>query len=79
MSSCELAVPLDVALIAPLAATPCILTPHLVGLVQAHDDLDAAIAALEILGRDELAVARLKKRKLALKDEIARSTPPAPA
>lgn len=37
-----------------------------------HRDLDAAIAALGELGlADQLALARLKKRKLRLRDEIA--------
>lgn len=37
-----------------------------------HRDLDAAIAALaETGGQDQLQVARLKKRKLRLKDQIA--------
>ena len=37
-----------------------------------HRDLDAAIAALTGTGStDQLQVARLKKRKLALKDQIA--------
>ncbi len=37
-----------------------------------HRDLDAAIAALtEKSGPDQLQVARLKKRKLVLKDQIA--------
>ena len=37
-----------------------------------HRDLDAAIAALtEAGGPDQLQVARLKKRKLRLKDQIA--------
>ena len=37
-----------------------------------HRDLDAAIAALLFSGPvDQLQVARLKKRKLRLKDEIA--------
>lgn len=37
-----------------------------------HRDLDAAIDALRLLGSgDQLQIARLKKRKLALKDEIA--------
>jgi hypothetical protein len=36
-----------------------------------HRDLDAAIAALEILPQaDQLQIARLKKRKLRIKDEI---------
>lgn len=38
-----------------------------------HRDLDEAIAALdEKPFRDQLALSRLKKRKLVLKDEIAR-------
>jgi hypothetical protein len=38
-----------------------------------HSDLDTAIAAMIALGTpDMLAAARLKKRKLRLKDEIAR-------
>ena len=37
-----------------------------------HRDLDAAIAALLVAGAsDQLQIARLKKRKLLLKDEIA--------
>lgn len=37
-----------------------------------HRDLDAAIHALRESGStDELQIARLKKRKLALKDQIA--------
>ena len=37
-----------------------------------HGDLDAAIEALGALGvPDQLQIARLKKRKLLLKDEIA--------
>ncbi len=36
-----------------------------------HRDLDAAIAALEALPQpDQLQIARLKKRKLRIKDEI---------
>lgn len=38
-----------------------------------HRDLDAAIHALETSGRgDQLALRRLKKQKLGLKDWIAR-------
>ena len=45
---------------------------RLAGLRTEHRDLDAAIAALtEISAPDQLRVARLKKRKLALRDEIA--------
>jgi len=37
-----------------------------------HRDLDAAIDALRLLGSsDQLQIARMKKRKLALKDEIS--------
>ena len=41
-------------------------------LLQEHRDLDAAIDALAITGGggDQLALSRLKKRKLQLKDEI---------
>lgn len=38
-----------------------------------HRDLDVAIARLaSAIGRDELQLTRLKKRKLLLKDNIAR-------
>lgn len=38
-----------------------------------HRDLDAAIHALELTGRpDQLTLRRLKKQKLALKDQITR-------
>ena len=38
-----------------------------------HRDLDQAIYALETSGRpDQLTLRRLKKQKLALKDQIAR-------
>lgn len=38
-----------------------------------HRDLDDAIAAMHLRGTgDELSMKRLKKRKLALKDQIAR-------
>ena len=37
-----------------------------------HRDLDAAIDALRVsAGQDQLQVARLKKRKLRLRDEIS--------
>jgi hypothetical protein len=40
-------------------------------LMQEHRDLDAAIDALALTGNsDQLALSRLKKRKLQLKDEI---------
>jgi hypothetical protein len=42
-------------------------------LRQEHRDLDAAIASLEQNGSaDHLQIKRLKKKKLHLKDEIAR-------
>jgi hypothetical protein len=40
-------------------------------LKQEHQDLDAAVAALESGGRpDQIQIARLKKKKLALRDQI---------
>jgi hypothetical protein len=45
---------------------------RLAALREAHRDLDAAIDALRsVAHRDQLQLARLKKRKLRLKDEIA--------
>jgi hypothetical protein len=45
---------------------------RLAGLRMEHRDLDVAIDALRTLaGPDQLQLARLKKRKLRLKDEIA--------
>ncbi|WP_088347131.1 MULTISPECIES: DUF465 domain-containing protein [Rhodomicrobium] len=42
-------------------------------LKQEHRDLDSAIASLEQTVRvDQLQIKRLKKKKLQLKDEIAR-------
>lgn len=42
-------------------------------LRQEHRDLDEAIHAMETSGRaDQLALRRLKKQKLHLKDQIAR-------
>lgn len=41
-------------------------------LNQEHRDLDAAIDALRsVNGHDQIQLARLKKRKLRLKDELA--------
>ena len=46
--------------------------PRLQALKVAHDDLDAAIAALALSGNgDDLTLTRLKKHKLQLKDEMA--------
>jgi hypothetical protein len=47
------------------------LRARLATLVQEHRDLDAAIDALVESSGDQLALSRLKKRKLQLKDEIA--------
>jgi hypothetical protein len=45
---------------------------RLAGLRTEHRDLDAAIDALRSMAApDQLQLARLKKRKLRLKDEIA--------
>ncbi len=42
-------------------------------LRQAHEDLDAAVAALESGAQpDQLRIARLKKKKLILRDQIAK-------
>ena len=50
-----------------------ILAERLLMLRQEHRDLDEAIARLQAdIEADELAVKRLKKRKLQLKDLIAR-------
>jgi len=49
------------------------LRESLAQLRQEHRDLDAAIEALEHAVRsDQLQIKRLKKKKLVLKDEIAR-------
>jgi hypothetical protein len=49
------------------------LRTNLLKLKQEHRDLDSAIDALEESGRaDQLQLKRLKKKKLSLKDEIAR-------
>jgi hypothetical protein len=47
------------------------LRARLATLVQEHRDLDAAIDALVESSGDQLALSRLKKRKLYLKDEIS--------
>jgi hypothetical protein len=46
---------------------------RLMELRQRHQDFDAAVAALEAMPLpDQLQIARLKKQKLILRDEIAR-------
>ncbi len=48
------------------------LTARLQALTQEHRDLDAAIDALRgVPGHDQIQLARLKKRKLRLRDEMA--------
>lgn len=54
-------------------ATDDVLRIRLEVMRREHRDLDDAIAALEASGRaEQLQVRRMKKRKLAVKDEIAR-------
>jgi hypothetical protein len=49
------------------------LRASLAKLKQEHRDLDSAIEALEDTGKgDQLQLKRLKKKKLSIKDEIAR-------
>jgi hypothetical protein len=49
------------------------LRAKLAELSQEHRDLDSAIAAMAEQGvNDQLQITRLKKRKLQLKDQIAR-------
>jgi hypothetical protein len=51
---------------------------RLAALIEEHNDLDEAIAAiLASVACDDLLVSRLKKRKLHLKDEIALEMAPA--
>ena len=46
---------------------------RLAGLKVEHQDLDAAVDALEAKPRpDQIQIARLKKKKLRLRDEIVR-------
>ncbi|MGV8932337.1 MAG: YdcH family protein [Luteimonas sp.] len=54
-------------------ANDAVISPQLVELKLEHRDLDLAIARLQSgIQDDELAVKRMKKRKLQLKDAIAR-------
>jgi hypothetical protein len=54
-------------------ANDAVISQQLVELKTEHRDLDLAIARLQAdIQADELAVKRLKKRKLQLKDQIAR-------
>ncbi len=46
---------------------------ELARLRQEHQDLDAAVAALQAMALpDQLRIARMKKRKLILRDQIAK-------
>ncbi len=46
---------------------------HLSSVIQDHADLDAAVEALSLQPvPDMMVIARLKRKKLALKDEISR-------
>ncbi|MGN7726993.1 YdcH family protein [Luteimonas sp. 22616] len=54
-------------------ANDAVISQQLVELKLEHRDLDLAIARLQAdIQADELAVKRMKKRKLLLKDQIAR-------
>lgn len=56
----------------PLLMEDAILRVKLAALKSEHRDLDGAIdALLEAPAKDQLQLARLKKRKLRLKDEIS--------
>ena len=54
-------------------ANDAVISAQLVELKLEHRDLDRAIERLQVdIQADELAVKRMKKRKLLLKDQIAR-------
>jgi hypothetical protein len=56
----------------PQAANDEALQQRLAELRQEHQDLDASVSALNHLPLpDQLLIARLKRRKLALRDQIA--------
>jgi hypothetical protein len=49
------------------------LRSQIAALREEHQDLDDAVRALELLRRpDQLQIARLKKKKLILRDQIAK-------
>ena len=55
----------------PAEAVDPVIRSRVLELRQEHYDLDASIRALEGLPiRDQLMVARLKRKKLALRDQI---------
>ena len=46
---------------------------HLAAVIQEHSDLNAAVEALSLAPvPDMMVIARLKRKKLALKDDISR-------
>ncbi len=54
-------------------ANDAVLSQRLLALKTEHRDLDLAISRLQAdMQNDELAIKRMKKRKLLLKDAIAR-------
>ena len=56
-----------------LSVDPAEIPSKLADLRLEHRDLDVAITRLQTdIANDELAIKRLKKRKLQLKDQIAR-------
>ena len=56
-----------------LDASDAVLRTRLATFKVEHQDLDAAVSALEAKPRpDQIQIARLKKKKLRLRDEIAR-------
>ena len=58
---------------APFSQEEARLRSEIAALRQEHQDLDDAVRALEALPRpDQLQIARLKKKKLILRDQIAK-------
>lgn len=54
------------------SASETVVRARVASLRQEHQDLDAAVRALEDQARaDQLQIARLKKKKLILRDQIA--------
>ena len=63
---------LEIADIVPMDLDNEAIKQKLAGLVSEHRDLDALIAHVADSAEDQLQIQRPKKRKLALKDMIAR-------
>jgi len=56
----------------PQPAEDALIRAQIVTLREEHQDLDDAVRALEATPRpDQLRIARLKKKKLTLRDQIA--------